>query len=124
MPRPLFALPPGLTWPATPGVTLLGDAAHLMPPVGQGQGANLAMLDTAGLALALAASPGDQEGALRRYETAMFARASEAARGVGVHRGPPHVPHRCPGHAQVLPARRPCRRSRRRHSLVVEHVLR
>lgn len=92
VPRPLFALPPGLTWPATPGVTLLGDAAHLMPPVGQGQGANLAMLDTAGLALALAASPGDQEGALRRYGTVMFARASEAARGVGVHRGPPHVP--------------------------------
>jgi hypothetical protein len=47
----------GLTWPSMPGTTLIGDAAPLMPPVGQG--ANMAMLEGALLALALAAHPND-----------------------------------------------------------------
>ncbi|MDI2129173.1 FAD-dependent oxidoreductase [Yinghuangia seranimata] len=77
VPRPTYVLPVGLTWDPVPGVTLLGDAAHLMPPVGQG--ANLAMLDGAELALALAAT-GDVEEAVRRYEQPMFPRAAKAAR--------------------------------------------
>lgn len=77
-PRAVTVLPVGLTWPAVPGVTLLGDAAHLMPPVGLG--ANMAMLDGAELALALAASPYDPGDAVRRYETAMFERTAAAAR--------------------------------------------
>lgn len=73
--RGTYVLPIGLTWAPLPGVTLIGDAAHLMPPVGEG--ANLAMLDGAELALALAA--GDQPDAVKRYETAMFARSADTA---------------------------------------------
>ncbi|MGC4808369.1 FAD-dependent oxidoreductase [Micromonospora sp. DT233] len=72
VPRRIEAMPRGTRWAHRPGITLLGDAAHLMPPVGEG--ANQAMLDAAELAAAIAADPADPDSAILAYEEAMFAR--------------------------------------------------
>ncbi|KAI0374827.1 monooxygenase FAD-binding protein [Pilatotrama ljubarskyi] len=77
--RPLFYLPVGHRWPHTPGVTIIGDAAHLMSPWG-GWGANVAMRDGLDLGIAIADAlakglKGDEwEAAIKAWEEGMYER--------------------------------------------------
>ncbi|KAK1474366.1 tetracycline resistance protein from transposon [Colletotrichum cuscutae] len=51
-PRSLYMLPVGFTWPHRRGVTVIGDAAHLMTPFA-GEGVNVALEDAMKLAKAI-----------------------------------------------------------------------
>jgi 2-polyprenyl-6-methoxyphenol hydroxylase-like FAD-dependent oxidoreductase len=77
--RPLYSLPIGHRWDFRPGVTLLGDAAHLMSPF-SGEGVNLAMFDALKLAESISECSTLEE-AVGAYEGPMFERAEIAARG-------------------------------------------
>jgi 2-polyprenyl-6-methoxyphenol hydroxylase-like FAD-dependent oxidoreductase len=74
--RPIYALPAPFNWTPQPGLTVVGDAAHLMPPMGLG--VNLAMQDAAELAVALSSGP-SWPAAVRAHEEAMMARANVIA---------------------------------------------
>ena len=45
IPRPIYCMPTDQTWEARFNLTMIGDAAHVMPPFA-GEGANMAMLDS------------------------------------------------------------------------------
>jgi 2-polyprenyl-6-methoxyphenol hydroxylase-like FAD-dependent oxidoreductase len=70
--RPLLTCPADQHWDAKPNVTLLGDAAHVMPPYA-GEGVNMAMLDALVLSRQLAAAS-DPLQAIAAYQEEMFAR--------------------------------------------------
>ncbi|KQU45064.1 FAD-dependent oxidoreductase [Rhodococcus sp. Leaf278] len=77
VPRKIFTLPNDHRWDSTRGVTLVGDAAHLMPP--SGDGANLAMFDGAELGRAISDHRGDIDAAVSVFEKAMFTRSEAVA---------------------------------------------
>jgi len=80
IPRPQYCVPLDQTWPAQANLTLLGDAAHLMPPYA-GEGVNMAMLDALELSQhLLSTSHADLQTAISAYENQMRARASETAK--------------------------------------------
>ena len=70
--RPLLVCPSDQHWEPKPNVTLIGDAAHVMPPYA-GEGVNMAMLDALVLSKLLL-SEGALSGAIATYEAEMFAR--------------------------------------------------
>ena len=73
-------MPPDQYWDARPDVTMLGDAAHLMPPYA-GEGVNMAMQDALELSNCLTGNAFDNaRSAIAYYEEKMRARASEIAR--------------------------------------------
>ena len=82
---PIHALPIGHRWSSKGGLTLVGDAAHLMSPY-SGEGVNLAMLDAHELAMALIqawkSTPSVQSlrDAIPAFEQAMWERAIPASR--------------------------------------------
>lgn len=80
IPRPIYYMPLDQSWETQSNLTLLGDAAHVMPPFA-GEGANMAMLDALELSRCLTS---DQfktlQEAISHYETQMRQRAAEATR--------------------------------------------
>ena len=79
IPRLIYCMPLRQSWETRSNVTLLGDAAHVMPPFA-GEGANMAMLDALELSSALASdSHHSLEEALSFYEESMRERGALAA---------------------------------------------
>jgi 2-polyprenyl-6-methoxyphenol hydroxylase-like FAD-dependent oxidoreductase len=79
IPRPQYCMPFDQTWETQPNITMLGDAAHLMPPYA-GEGVNMAMLDALELAECLLNDQfPDTRAAIAAYEQQMRTRASETA---------------------------------------------
>jgi 2-polyprenyl-6-methoxyphenol hydroxylase-like FAD-dependent oxidoreductase len=75
--RPIYGLPAGHQWDHVAGITLIGDAAHLTPP--DGDGANWALYDGAELGKALVADKGNTEAALLAFEKALFPRSAASS---------------------------------------------
>jgi 2-polyprenyl-6-methoxyphenol hydroxylase-like FAD-dependent oxidoreductase len=70
--RPLLVCPPDQSWESKSNVTLIGDAAHVVPPYA-GEGVNMAMLDALVLSKLLLNEESSLN-AIATYEAEMFAR--------------------------------------------------
>lgn len=77
IPRPQYHYPLDQSWKALPNLTMIGDAAHRMPPYA-GEGVNMAMQDAFELAECLAGNKYQNiREAISGFEKQMQARASE-----------------------------------------------
>lgn len=75
--RPQYCMPLDQSWEAQPNLTLIGDAAHVMPPYA-GEGVNMAMLDALELSESLTSDQfGDVQSGIAHYEKQMFIRFAE-----------------------------------------------
>ncbi len=80
IPRPIYCMPLDQDWEALPNLTMLGDAAHVMPPFA-GEGVNMAMRDALELSDCLtSAQYTTLQEAISAYETSMRRRAAAAAK--------------------------------------------
>jgi len=80
IPRPIHCMPLDQVWEAQPNLTMLGDAAHVMPPFA-GEGVNMAMHDALELSDCLTSRNYDSlQPAIAAYEAGMRKRASAAAK--------------------------------------------
>ena len=75
--RPIWGLPLGHTWDRIPGVMLVGDAAHLTPP--DGDGANWALYDGAQLAKLIVENPTDIDTAFTAFAEQMLPRSAASS---------------------------------------------
>jgi 2-polyprenyl-6-methoxyphenol hydroxylase-like FAD-dependent oxidoreductase len=81
IPRPQYCMPLDQRWEANSDITLLGDAAHWMPPFA-GEGVNMAMLDALQLSEALTdPSFSDARSAIAQFEKQMFKRFAKIGEG-------------------------------------------
>lgn len=77
IPRPQYCVPLDQQWEAQPNITLIGDAAHWMPPFA-GEGVNMAMLDALQLSESLTSEKFTcLQDAIANYEKRMFERFAE-----------------------------------------------
>ncbi len=80
IPRPIYCMPLDQQWQALPNLTIIGDAAHVMPPFA-GEGVNMAMLDALELSEHLTSyKDANLLEAISAYETNMRKRASVIAK--------------------------------------------
>lgn len=80
IPRPIYCMPFDQTWNAQANLTILGDAAHVMPPFA-GEGVNMAMLDALELSECLVSNQYKSlQEAIAAYEMKMRKRASAMAK--------------------------------------------
>lgn len=80
IPRPQYCMPLDQSWTARANLSIIGDAAHLMPPFA-GEGVNMAMLDALELSECLLNPAFDNtRAAITHYEQQMRQRASAAAK--------------------------------------------